>query len=477
MKEALLLVLCLSLYDRDLLSAEVIRRNLVWTFEGENDPILHISNHGEESEAVQIRLLFGDDIYRYASELEIPSGENRFLRVREIVDQVGRRFEEVQKQTAGLLQIEFEGSERDLDARIVNLNPKAGITSEKESEQVRAPVIRSVEPGKGNPAGGTVVTIVGDHFNESTTVKFGGIPALHDRQSGSILIAVAPAHSSGTVDLEVSNGRKISRLKDAFRYESEPPFISAIEPEEGSTKGGTRVTIQGRNFQPQVTVSWNGNPVAIRFQSTEILSLVTPPGNSGPVPVEVINPDQKNFLLPDAFRYKGLPRIQSVSPQMGSPAGGYLVTVTGENFEPGCSVLFGSHYGQTTFINPNSLAAVVPPGESGRVDVIVTNPEGDQDRFAGGFHYNDPPTIISIQAVPNPIVRNTTSVITVTATDPEAEGLDYEYRLAQGSGSLTSQQDHATYKSPNTTGTALIQVTVYDAHRAKAQGNIEIKVE
>lgn len=156
-----------------------------------------------------------------------------------------------------------------------------------------------------------------------------------------------------------------------------------------------------------------------------------------------------------------------------------MITVSGDHFEAGCSVLFGSLYGQTTFISPNSLAAVVPAGESGTVDITVSNQAGEKDTLADGFLYNDPPQINSVTAEPNPIVRNTTTRITVEASDPEAEALDYEYRVAQGppGSAVTGQGKHAIYQSPNTIGTAIIQVIVYDPHRAKAQNTIEIQVE
>jgi hypothetical protein len=85
--------------------------------------------------------------------------------------------------------------------------------------------------------------------------------------------------------------------------------------------------------------------------------------------------------------------------------------------------------------------------------------------------------IVSVTAFPNPIVRNTTTTITVDADDPEAGALDYEYRVAQGRGTITGQGRTAVYTSPNVTGIAVIQVTVYDQHRAKAQQNLEIYVE
>jgi len=460
-------------------SADLIKRNFSWTFEGDNDSILQITNEGETTRKVVARLLFGDNSYRYPGNLEIPSGESRFLRIREILKEIGSRYPEIIDEVSGLVQVEYDGEESDLQIRMIHLNPKSGLTSEKDSEQRGVPLIKSIDPKTGDPSGGTIVTIAGENFSESSAVRFGGIPALRSRQSDDVLVAVAPAHSEGTVDVEVLNGKRKAKLKLSFRYESQPPALLDLEPQNGPSRGGTRVNIRGHNFKNGSTVRWNSVQLAAKFVSGEVLFAVTPPGRSGVVSLEVVNPDGKSAILPNAFRYKGSPQITSISPQMGSPEGGYTITISGNDFEEGSSILFGSQYAQTTFVNPNTLAAIAPGGENGSIDITVTDKEGERNTYAGGFFYNDPPKILSMTAYPNPIVRNTNSTITVKAADPEAGPLSYEYRVAQGpSGAyVAGQSEQAIFTSPNTTGTAVIQVTVYDEHRAKTQGTLEIKVE
>jgi hypothetical protein len=209
------------------------------------------------------------------------------------------------------------------------------------------------------------------------------------------------------------------------------------------------------------------------------MSIVVPPGRSGSVGIEIINPDGKNFVLPDAFQYKGFPQVASVNPATGSRNGNYTITITGNNFEPGAGVMFGGRYGQTTFINPSALAAIVPQGDSGYVDISVSNPDGEVAVLEQGFLYNEPPKIRSVLADPNPIVRMTQSHIVVDAGDPEIGPLEYEFQVAQGpeGGYVIPQGNEAIYNSPNNLGVAIIQVTVYDEHGARDQGTVEIRVQ
>lgn len=459
--------------------AEPIRRNISWTFESGNDPILQITNESDNARILTIRILFDQNSYRWRGDYEVPSGENRFLRIRDVLEQLTQKYSEIKQYSSGIVQVEYEGSQKEIITRVVNLSPKSGVTSEKEQEMISAPVLNSIEPDSGAPAGGTSVRIVGENFTESTSVKFGGVPAMRNLQSKEVLIAVAPAHSPAVVDVEVSNGKKIARLTKAFRYEAEGPTITQLDPDSGPARGGMRVNIAGRNFQKGTVVKWDGKELTSRFQSAESLNIVVPPGRAGSVQIEIVNPDGKNFVLPDAFQYHGAPQAVGVNPSMGSPRGGYSVTVSGSNFEPGASVLFGGRYGQTTFINGNALAAIVPQNDSGYVDIIVSNPDGEATSLSQGFLYNDPPVIRSIIATPNPIVRMTQSHIVVDAADPEIGDLLYEFRVAQGpqGGYVTSQGNEAIYNSPNNLGLAIIQVIVTDEHGARDQSTVEIRVQ
>ncbi len=462
-----------------LFAAEVIKRNISWTLEGKNDPIIQVTNESDENRTLRLRILIGDSSYRFPTNLEVPSGENRFIRVREIIEKIADRYPELRGQTSGLLQIEFEGADHEIKTRTVNLNPKGGITAEKDSDRKVSPSIESIDPKMGNPAGGTVVTIHGKNFDESTVVKFGGMPALRTRQSSEVLIAVAPQHSPGSVDIEVSNGKQSDKSADAFRYDWENPQITGLDPNSGSSKGGMTVKIEGRNFQNGAVVRWDTVPLTARFQTPESLSITAPPGRSGPVAVEVVNPDGKSAALPGAFTYKGLPSVASVSPQMGGTAGGYTLTISGSNFENGSSVLLGSRYVQTIFINPNALAAVMPSGESGYIDITVSNLDGETATVSQAFLYNDPPRIQSIEAYPNPIIRLTTTSIAVRAMDPELGPLQYEYRLVPSNvgGTIIPKGETADYNSTDVTGTAVVQVIVTDEYGAKAQSSVQISIE
>ena len=124
--------------------------------------------------------------------------------------------------------------------------------------------INSAAPNSGSDAGGTTVTLSGSGFTSSASVYFGGIAA----QSVSVvsstkLQAVTPAHASGTVSVAVTQSphNQSTTLASGFTFTSSTTLsVSGASPAQGSTSGGTAVTLTGKGFQAGATVRFGGSP-------------------------------------------------------------------------------------------------------------------------------------------------------------------------------------------------------------------------
>lgn len=57
-------------------------------------------------------------------------------------------------------------------------------------------------------SGGTLITIFGSDFDESAIVRIDGIESLRLRENENRIIAIAPAHEAGKVDIQVENPGK-----------------------------------------------------------------------------------------------------------------------------------------------------------------------------------------------------------------------------------------------------------------------------
>ena len=86
----------------------------------------------------------------------------------------------------------------------------------------QTPVVTAVDPPSGKAGGGTVVTLAGENFGTSSTVRFGSVPATSvDVVSSTELTAVAPP-GAGAVGVVVTDALGSSGPSAAARYSYGP---------------------------------------------------------------------------------------------------------------------------------------------------------------------------------------------------------------------------------------------------------------
>lgn len=84
------------------------------------------------------------------------------------------------------------------------------------------------------------------------------------------------------------------------------PEITGIVPSEGSTTGGTEITISGANFQDGATVTVGGNAAAVGAVADGSITATTPAGDEGAADVVVTNPDGQAVTSAGGFTYLGI---------------------------------------------------------------------------------------------------------------------------------------------------------------------------
>jgi hypothetical protein len=273
------------------------------------------------------------------------------------------------------------------------------------SQAATAPTITSVSPVSGTPLGGTVVTITGTNFVTGMTVSFGALSATTVTfvSKTSLRATTPPAVSGadGPVNVSVTNpSAQMAALTNGFLYQYPTPTITTISPTVSSTKGGTVITITGTNFLSGATVSFGpNNATNVTFVSKTQLKATTPASTlssvEGTVSVFVTNPDNQYATLTEGLTYDDPPSITSISPAEGISAGGYQVTLTGQNFRcgslcPGGPVVtFGSVSAPSVIFNSGTtLTVTVPAGAAGAVNVIEKNTDGLSTTLKTGFTYS-----------------------------------------------------------------------------------------
>jgi uncharacterized repeat protein (TIGR01451 family) len=75
------------------------------------------------------------------------------------------------------------------------------------------------------------------------------------------------------------------------------------------------------------------------------------------------------------------PAVASILPGSGPTAGGTAVTIAGSDFQPGATVTLGGAAATGVAVtSPGAITATTSAHTAGPVDVVVTNPDGCQDR-------------------------------------------------------------------------------------------------
>ena len=186
-----------------------------------------------------------------------------------------------------------------------------------------------------------------------------------------------------------------------------PPTLSGINPNSGSSAGGTAVTISGSGFQGGLAVTiGSGQATNVTVANSTTITATTPAGAVGTANVTVTNPDGQTTTLASAFTYTQAPppSVSGVSPNSGSTSGGTSVTVSGANFQTGATVSFGGANATGVSVqNSSTILATTPAGAAGAVDVVVTNPDGQSATLASGYTYSQsvPPSPSITSITPN----------------------------------------------------------------------------
>ncbi|NGM51977.1 autotransporter domain-containing protein [Caulobacter sp. 602-2] len=173
-----------------------------------------------------------------------------------------------------------------------------------------------------------------------------------------------------------------------------PPTISGLSPNEGSTAGGTSVTLAGQNFLG-ASVTVDGVTVTPTTHNDTTIVFTTPAHAAGLVSVAVTT---TGGTAMSSFTYVAPPTVTSVTPNAGPLTSGTSVTLAGTNFLNASAVAFGGTPAVGFVVNGASqITAVAPGGSAGTVNVRVTTVGGTSaTAVANQYTYLAAPTISSL---------------------------------------------------------------------------------
>nr|WP_095877641.1 IPT/TIG domain-containing protein [Streptomyces sp. TLI_235] len=165
-----------------------------------------------------------------------------------------------------------------------------------------------------------------------------------------------------------------------------------ISPNQGSTGGGTTVTITGTSLAGATAVRFGSKPATITANTATSVTCVSPSG-AGRVDVTVTTAGGTSSPL--SFFYVGAPFKAFLSATSGPVTGGNTITIGGTGLSTATAVTFGANSVTPTVISDSHLDVTVPAAVAvGVVSVSVTTAGGTNNGFL--YTYVEVPIITSL---------------------------------------------------------------------------------
>jgi hypothetical protein len=184
-----------------------------------------------------------------------------------------------------------------------------------------------------------------------------------------------------------------------------------ISPNQGSTGGGTTVTITGVNLSGATAVKFGTKSATITANTPTSVTTISPSG-AGTVDVTVITSGGTSNPL--SFFYVGAPFEASLSADSGPTAGGNTITLEGTGLSTASSVAFGANTATPTVISDSQIEVTVPAGAAaGSVAVSVNTAGGSSS--GQSYTYVDAPTVTTVS--PSSGTTSGGTAVTLTGTD------------------------------------------------------------
>ncbi|MFJ2153978.1 IPT/TIG domain-containing protein [Streptomyces microflavus] len=148
-----------------------------------------------------------------------------------------------------------------VDVRAATPGGTSAATAADQYTYIPVPAVTSLSPTSGTTSGGTVVTVTGTGLAGATAITFGpGNPATAVTCTATSCTATAPAHTAGTVDVQVTTPGGTSAVVSAGQYTYVDPKADidvdvTAQPHLGILVPYLTYTLKARNTGPDAATS------------------------------------------------------------------------------------------------------------------------------------------------------------------------------------------------------------------------------
>ena len=311
-----------------------------------------------------------------------------------------------------------EGQE-DISVSVAGQENEVVKGGEQVSVAYSGPRVTGLSPNHGETQGGQQVTIFGKDMGVRSSklkVEVGGIDCIASSWiSDTAITCTTPPGAGGNKRIKVVIDGKYtatSPVGGSFSYSA--PRVMSVTPPTGSSQGGNRVLVQGKNFGLT-----DSDPIAYvgetKCESTiwtddAAVTCVTPAWSGGPVvqPVTVKVFGQTSEQTSQAVYQFGSVKSATITSLAWSRAptdGGFTITIFGSKFEErGARASIGTvDQGKekacraTRWVSESKVLCTAPAGVGSKLPISIKSDDMPMSSTIGSISFDyDPPEVTSI---------------------------------------------------------------------------------
>ncbi len=250
------------------------------------------------------------------------------------------------------------------------------------------PVISGTNPASATAGtAGFGLEVNGLNFNPAAVVRWNGSPRPTTFNGPTQLVATIPASDltvAGMVNLTVVNPGPLTSAPFPFTVNNPAPVVGMVTPNNTQTGSpDTPIIVTGSGFVTTSVIRFNGMPLTTAFASGTELTATIPstaltPGAIANITVQNAVPGGGTSVPVTFTIFNPVPGPLGLFPGSATASGpAFNMALDGSNFVPNSVVRWNGNARSTTFIDPNSLSAMIPASDiatAGTANVTVFNP-------------------------------------------------------------------------------------------------------